>query len=152
MPKKDQETLELDDLDLKYDRKSDLEFEEMLFEDSSEKSRNPGTAAIISGFGLLATVAIFFLQEIGLIPGNIFSEGFILIPLIGIMLVILFGLFPRKRKSKRRDRKKSRKSKSDSSTKNPILSNFPQKSKWNFPPKSHKKYVSIRKSHMIRSI
>ncbi len=144
MAKKEHKSLQLDDLDLKEDHPSDLEFEEMLFEDSSKKPRNSGTAAIISGFGLMATVAIYILQTIGLIPGNIFSDGFIMIPLIGIILVLLFGLLPRRHKSKRRDRKESRKSKpSQASTKKSLnYSDFPQKSKWNFPPKSRKKFLA----------
>ncbi|MCY4170784.1 MAG: PspC domain-containing protein [Bacteroidetes bacterium] len=145
MSRKIQKTEELDDLGLKQDNQSDLEFEEMLFEDQPENSRPTGRAAIISGFGLLSTAAIFILQEIGLIPGNIFSDGFIMIPLIGIMLVLLFGLFPKKRKSKRRVRRKDRKStrtKDSPHKKKSLFPTMPENSKWNFPPKSRKKYLA----------
>jgi len=144
MPKQVTKTSEIEKLDLDQvsESVSDLELEEMLFENTSAKPRRANPIPTIAGFGLLGTVALYLLQQIGIFPWNI-SDIFIVFPLIGLFLILLFGLSPKKRRRKHRRRKNA--SKKDQKKQIKYARKMPPSStgsKWNFPPKSRKKYLA----------
>ena len=151
MPRRVKETTEFTDLHEEHESQSvsNLEFEELLFEDTSEKSRRFPSLPLIAGFGLLGAVILFLLQQIGILPGDGFQDNFILFPLVGLILVILFGLSPgRRRRSKRAARKtrkahlKRQKRERKAHGKDLGISGKLEKPKWNFPVKSRKKYLA----------
>ncbi len=151
MPRKTKETTEFTDLHEVSDAPStaDLEYEELLFENTSEKSRRFLNLPLIAGFGLLGAVIIFLLQRIGIVPGSGFQDAFIVFPLIGLLLILLFGLSPRRRRRSRRAARRVRKAELKQQklerkvrgTKS-SLSGKLEKSKLKLPPKSRKKYLA----------
>ncbi len=140
MPKRVKETTRLDNLHLEEESEnvSDLELEDILFEDedTSSKPKRPNPLPIIGGLGLLGISALYLLQQINIFPGNI-SEIFFIFPLAGLLLILLIGLSPKLRKRKKRAKKK-RKNRVRRSSKS-VTSKV---SKWQFPPKSRKKYLA----------
>ncbi len=149
MPNRVKETIELTDLheEGESQRISNLEVEELLFENTSEKPRRFWNFPLIAGYGLLGAVILFLFQQIGILPGNSIQDYFILFPLIGILLVILYGLSPRlRRRNKRaiRGARKAERKKRKHKAREKIhsISTNLEKPKWNFPPKSSKKYLA----------
>ncbi len=145
------ETTEFADLHEEHESQSvsNLEVEELLFEDTSEKPRRFPNLPFIAGFGLLGALILFLLQQIGVLPGDGLQDSFILFPLIGLLLVILFGLSPkRSRRGNRAARKtqkahlKRQKRERKAHRKDPDISGKIEKPKWNFPTKSRKKFLA----------
>ncbi|MCY3487612.1 MAG: PspC domain-containing protein [Bacteroidetes bacterium] len=146
-----EETTEFSDLHEEHESQSvsNLEVEELLFEDTSEKPRRFPNLPLVAGFGLLGTVILFILQQIGILPGSGLQDVFIVFPLIGLILVILFGLSPKRRRRNRHAARKTRKAhlkrqkrERKARGKNPDTSGKLEKPKWNFPVKSRKKYLA----------
>lgn len=98
MPHQVKETTEFVDLHEEHEPQgvSNLDVEELLFEDTLEKPRRFPNLPFIAGFGLLGALILFLLQQIGVLPGDGLQDNFILFPLIGLILVILFGLSPKR--------------------------------------------------------
>jgi len=147
MPKKAKEIEQFKHLELEQDQTSDLEFEDMLFENPSNTSKRSGIAPIITGFGILSSAALMILQGAGILPGSFFSNQILLFPIAGILLVLLFGLSPKRRRRRNRSKGRSRKSyatpsKTKSISPHRITADFSRRSKWNFPKKSRKKYIA----------
>ncbi len=144
MSRRARETTDLDELHLKHDSEnvSDLELEEILFEDASDTPQRSSRLPIIAGFGLLGAVGINLLQQIGILPGNL-ASSFILFPLIGLFLILLYGLLPKRNRRKNRKRKKARKKHMKMQMKQERTTDYSgRRSKWNFPAKSRNKYVA----------
>ena len=146
-----EETTEFSDLHEEHESQSvaNLEVEELLFEDTSEKPRRFLNLPLIAGFGLLGAVILFLLQQIGILPGSGLQDAFIVFPLIGLVLVILFGLSPGRRRRRNRASRKARKAQfkrqkreRKARGKNPDTSGKLEKPKWNFPTKSRKKILA----------
>ncbi len=119
----------------------------MLFENTSKSSKRSGIAPTIAGFGIVSSAVLMMLQGAGILPGSFFSDQFWLFPIVGILLVLLFGLSPKRRKRRSRSKGRSRPphatpSKKDYTYSPDMRANFPKKSKWNFPPKSRKRYLA----------
>ncbi len=146
-----EETTEFSDLHEEHESQSvaNLEVEELLFEDTSEKPRRFSNLPIIAGFGLLGAIILFLLQQIGILPGSGLQDVFIVFPLIGLILVILFGLSPKRRRRRNRVSRKARKAhfkrqkrERKARGKYPDISGKLEKPKWNFPVKSRKKILA----------
>ena len=146
-----EETTEFSDLHEEHESQSvsNLEVEELLFEDTSEKPRRFPNLPLITGFGLLGAVILFLLQQIGILPGSGLQDVFIVFPLIGLILVILFGLSPKRRRRTDRESRKARKAhfkrqrrKGGARGKAPDILGKLEKPKWNFPAKSRKKILA----------
>ena len=119
----------------------------MLFENTSKTSKRSGIVPAIAGLGLISSAVLMILQGAGILPGSFFSDQFWLFPILGILLVLLFGLSPKRRKRRFRSKGRSRKphsspSQKDSTSPPHIHTDFSKKSKWNFPTKSRKKYIA----------
>ncbi|MCY3594291.1 MAG: PspC domain-containing protein [Bacteroidetes bacterium] len=146
-----EETTEFSDLHEEHESQSvsNLEVEELLFEDTSEKPRRFSNLPIIAGFGLLGAIILFLLQQIGILPGSGLQDVFIVFPLIGLILVILFGLSPKRRRRRNHASRKARKAhfkrqKREGKARGKerdILGKL-EKPKWNFPTKSRKKILA----------
>ena len=139
------ETTELGELHLRHESESvsDLELEEILFEDASSKPKHGNRLPIVAGFGLLGAVGIYLLQEIGILPGSLFSDSFIIFPLVGLLLILLYAVLPKRRKRKNRKKKKSQEKRLKKQMKRADKMTSPERtSKWGFPPKSSKKYLA----------
>lgn len=130
---------------------TDSDLEEFFFE---EAAPNPGGAVnlpTIAGVGLIGMVFLYILQQVGLLPGSGLQEAFIVFPLVGILLVLLFGLIPRKRKvraakktreSRRKKRERKQKEKKEHNTNENAEATTPPQSlasKWKLPAKSRDK-------------
>ncbi|MDE2644747.1 MAG: PspC domain-containing protein [Bacteroidota bacterium] len=146
-----EETTEFSDLREEHESQSvsNLEVEELLFEDTSEKPRRFSNLPIIAGFGLLGAIILFLLQQIGILPGSGLQDVFIVFPLIGLILVILFGLSPKRRRRRKRASRKARKAhfkhqrrERKARGKDPDILGKLEKPKWNFPAKSRKKILA----------
>ena len=146
-----EETTEFSDLHEKHESQSvaNLEVEELLFEDTSERPRRFSNLPLIAGFGLLGAVILFLLQQIGILPGSGLQDVFIVFPLIGLILVILLGLSPKRRRRRNRASRKARKAhlkrqKREGKARgmDPDIRGKLEKPKWNLPVKSRKKYLA----------
>ncbi len=149
MAKPLKETSDLKDLHVKDELEgvSELEFEEMLFENTSDIPQRAINLPIIAGFGLVGVVAFYLLQQIGILPWANLQNFFIVFPLIGLFLILLFGLSPKKRKRRNRAARKARKLKlkkveTEVSMKDFVSSAPTKKLKWNLPKKSSKKLIA----------
>ncbi|MCY3615873.1 MAG: PspC domain-containing protein [Bacteroidetes bacterium] len=136
-----------------YGSLTESDLEELFFEETAPKKGSSINLPIIAGVGLIGVVFLNILQQIGLLPGSGLQEAFIVFPLFGILLVLLFGLMPRKRKRRRKRRgraakKKRKRSQQDKETRSkdgdpkisiPLQS---QTAKWNLPAKSREKWLA----------
>ena len=116
MRTKTRKKFELQDLEEKsgYGSLTESDLEEIFFEETAPKTGGSMNLPIIAGMGLIGVVFLNILQQIGLLPGSGLQEAFIVFPLFGILLVLLFGLMPRKRKRRRKRRGRAAKKKQDS--------------------------------------
>ncbi len=147
MAKPIKDTTDLEDLQVKHDSEnlSDQEFEELLFEDTSDSPQRSPNLPIIAGFGLLGVLGLFLLQQIGILPWAIFSDFPTAVPLIGLFLILVYGLFPRKRRNRvRRKRRKSesKRQKQETSRTNFVPPKLTQKPKLKLPQKSLDKILA----------
>lgn len=106
MRTKTKKKVDLQDLEEKsgYGSLTESDLEELFFEETAPKTGSSVNLPIIAGMGLIGVVFLNILQQIGLLPGSGLQEAFIVFPLFGILLVLLFGLMPRRRKSRRKRR------------------------------------------------
>ena len=111
--KKDVDRQDLDEKS-EYGSLTESDFEELFFEETAPKAGGSINLPIIAGIGLIGVVFLNILQQIGLLPGSGLQEAFIVFPLFGILLVLLYGLMPRKRKRRRKRRGRAVKKKQDS--------------------------------------
>ena len=88
----------------RYESLTESDLDELFFEETAPKTGSSINLPIIAGIGLIGVVFLNILQQIGLLPGSGLQEAFIVFPLFGILLVLLFGLMPRKRKRRRKRR------------------------------------------------
>ena len=104
MRTKTKKKFDLQDLEEKsgYGSLTESELEELFFEETAPKTGGFINLPIIAGIGLIGVVFLNILQQIGLLPGSGLQEAFIVFPLFGILLVLLFGLMPGKRKRRRK--------------------------------------------------
>lgn len=116
MRTKTKKDIDRQDLDEKseYGSLTESDFEELFFEETAPKAGGSINLPIIAGIGLIGVVFLNILQQIGLLPGSGLQEAFIVFPLFGILLVLLYGLMPRKRKRRRKQRGRAAKKKQDS--------------------------------------
>ena len=151
MPRRVKETTEFSDLHEEHESQnvSNLEVEELLFEDTSEKPRRFLNLPLIAGFGLLGVLILFLLQQIGILPGDGLQDNFSIFPVIGLILVLLFGLSSGRRSRSKRAARKTRKAhlkrqrrERKARGKDSDISRKLEKPKWNFPAKSRKKYLA----------
>ena len=98
MRTKTKKKYDLQDLEEKsgYGSLTESDFEEFFFEETAPKTGGSINLPIIAGIGLIGVVFLNILQQIGLLPGSGLQEAFIVFPLFGILLILLFGLMPRK--------------------------------------------------------
>ena len=162
MRTKTKKDFDLQDLEEKsgYGSLTESELEELFFEETAPKTGGSINLPIIAGIGLIGVVFLNILQQIGLLPGSWLQETFIVFPLFGILLILLFGLVPRKRKRRRKRRGRFAKKKLDSlrekrkraqegkeargtdgDLKNSVLPQS-QTAKWKLPPKSRDKWLA----------
>lgn len=85
-----------------YGSLTESDLEELFFEETAPKTGAAINLPTIAGVGLIGVVFLHILQQIGLLPGSGLQEAFIVFPLFGILLVLLFGLMPRKRRRRRK--------------------------------------------------
>ncbi|MDE2826122.1 MAG: PspC domain-containing protein [Bacteroidota bacterium] len=162
MRTKTKKKYDLQDLEEKsgYGSLTESDFEEIFFEETAPKTGGSVNLPIIAGIGLIGVVFLNILQQIGLLPGSGLQEAFIVFPLFGILLVLLFGLIPKKRKRRRKrmgraarkkrdnQREKRKRSAEGKETRNtagsPKTSIRPQSktAKWNFPAKSRDRWLA----------
>jgi len=104
MRTKTKKEVDLQDLEEKsgYGSLTESDLEELFFEETAPKTGSSVNLPIIAGMGLIGVVFLNIVQQIGLLPGSGLQEAFIVFPLFGILLVLLFGLMPRKRKRRRK--------------------------------------------------
>ena len=132
---------------------TDSDLEELFFEEAAPKPGGAVNLPTIAGVGLIGMVFLYILQQVGFLPGNGLQEAFIVFPLVGILLVLLFGLIPRKQKvrrkrkvraTKKKRERKQKKKKERSTNENTKATTPPQSltSKWNLPAKSRDKWLA----------
>lgn len=97
-----------------YGSLTESDLEELFFEETAPKTGAAINLPTIAGVGLIGMVFLHLLQQVGLLPGSGLQEAFIVFPLFGILLVLLFGLMPRKRKRRRKRRSHVAKKKRES--------------------------------------